>query len=73
MSSNNQLTHEQVDTMEDCLRKAQILVEEAGAIVSAVGGEANSAAWGRLTKLAESIGAEVCQLWMLRPEEGGEA
>lgn len=72
MSSNSQLTHEQVDTMEDCLRKAQKFVENAGAIASAVGGEVNSAAWGRLTRLAEDIGAEVCLLWRLRPE-GGEA
>jgi hypothetical protein len=70
MSSNNQLTHEQVDTMEDCLRKAQTLVENAGAIASAVGGEANSAAWGRLTKLAENIGEEICGLYRLRPEGG---
>lgn len=70
MSSNNQLTHGQVDRMEGCLRKAQTLVEEAGAIVSEVGGEVNSAAWGRLTKLAEDIGAEICALYKLRPEGG---
>ena len=68
MSSNNQLTHGQVDRMEDCLRKAQTLVEEAGAIVSAVGGEVNSAAWGRLTNLAEAVGVEICALYILRPK-----
>ena len=70
MADKMQLTHGQVDRMEAKLRSAQILVEEAGAIVSEVGGEVNSAAWGRLTKLAEDIGEEICGLYRLRPKGG---
>lgn len=68
MSENNQLTNEQVDTMEDCLRTAQKMVEKAGAIVSTVGGIENSKVWGKLTTLANDIGDEICGLWMIRPE-----
>lgn len=67
-----QLTNEQVDAIEENLRQAQRLVEEAGAIASTVGGTKNSAAWGRLTNLAEAVGVEICDLYILRPVEGGE-
>lgn len=69
MATNNQLTNTQVDAIESRLRDAQRLVEDAGAIVSVAGGEENSAAWYRLTSLANDIGDVICRLWRLRPEE----
>ena len=50
------MTNEQVDTVEEKLRQAQRLLNEAGAIVSDTSGEAANFLWNRITSHANDVG-----------------
>jgi len=62
------MTHEQVDEIENKLRKAQNLVEECGAAICDEREGGAPEVWNRLTTMANDIGSVICSLWRLRPE-----
>jgi hypothetical protein len=63
------MTNEEVNEIENKLRQAQKLVEEAGQIVCSAHGKYAPEIWSNLTKAAGEIGELIHPLWKLRPEE----
>lgn len=61
------LTHEQADELEDKLRKAQNILEEAAQMVCDLSGEYGPHLWGRLTSIANDVGDTFCGLYRIRP------
>lgn len=64
-----QMTHEQVDAIENKLRDAQNLVEECGDAICGERGENASNLWNALTLLSDEIGDAIHAMWRLRTEE----
>ena len=62
------MTHEQVDVVENKLRQAQRLLEEAAVIVSRTNGEDANHVWNRVASHANDVGDTICGLWRLRPQ-----
>lgn len=63
------MTNEEVNEIENKLRQAQKLVEEAGQIVCNAHGKYAPEIWNKLTVMANDIGELIHPLWKLRPEE----
>ena len=63
------MTNEQVDQMEEDLRKAQALVESAGATVCGEASSEGSSTWYRLNEISEDIADLIRRLFVLRPVE----
>ena len=63
------MTHEQVNKLEELLRGARALVEEAGRMVCSVRGEDASHIWTRCTSHANDIADTIHGCYRLRPEE----
>lgn len=61
------LTHEQVNSVETALRKAQSALEVAGQILCSADGEAVPALWGKITRYAEEVGGLVGECYKIRP------
>ena len=62
------MTNEQVNEMEDKLRKAQNLIEECGAEICGERGEKAASIWNILTIASNGIGDIIHELYVLRPE-----
>lgn len=63
------MTNEQVDKMEEDLRKAQAFVESAGATVCGEASSEGSSTWYRLSEISEDIADLIHRLYVLRPVE----
>ena len=63
----DKLTHEQVDALEDTLRKAQDTIEEAGRMLCSVSGETGPQLWNKINSVDREIAEIIHQCYKLRP------
>ena len=63
------MTDEEVNAIEDKLRQAQKLIEEAGQAVCSVRGKYAPELWNKLTMMSNDIGELIHSAWKLRLSE----
>ena len=64
-----QLTHEQVDALEDKLREAEKALEEAGRILCPIPGGVAPQLWRDTNRLIGGVREIIHECYKLRPEE----
>lgn len=64
------MTDEEVDNLENILRKAQDKIEEAGRLLCNTRGDCAPWMWGRCGLISDNIANLIGHCWKLRPEEG---